>query len=569
MTKFSYMKKVLLESKQTRALSWIAIVSLFIGAAFSLQPLILSRTLEYSQDRYLFIALVVISAFLHLSARLLSEFRWFWLAKSESEIIKCLKINFISKVLKAESEFFNLNSATYIDNKLSRLESATLNILRNSFFYILPTLFSLLVVLITVFALFDITYFVAIILSILAYTVIIYRGSKILDRSYSSYLKINDNFKSKLVSFLTNRSLVSNFNFETQLLKNIEIQQTQVNESFIDSSNKRGIYGLIQSSSILILILSIFFISSFQLFEEKISVSNFLLLNLFSLQIIVPLESLSKIFREVKIAFVEINECLEFIHQAKSMNFGLEKLNLQNFKTIEFINVSAKYPFSDKFSLEDVSFKIQRGQVIGIIGKSGSGKTTLLKLITREIPKHSGRIIIDGIDIENISKISLGKLFTCAMQNNKILPMTILENIKISNLNASLEDVKSACKKINILGEIEQLPENFETQISANNQLFSEGQLQRISIARCMLKKTPLVLLDEPTSALDKINESLIIESFKKFFKGKSVILTTHRLKLLELADVVLVFDKGRLIKSDDKSILKDLSLQNIYKAVK
>ena len=227
---------------------------------------------------------------------------------------------------------------------------------------------------------------------------------------------------------------------------------------------------------------------------------------------------------------------------------------------IEFKNVYFKYPVNlnnddeehplkekGKYILKNVSFLIKPGQKVALVGFSGSGKSTVIKLLERFYKPEKGNILIDGIDIEDYNLYELRKNIGLVGQEPILFRRNISDNIKYGKLNSDKESILNAAKEASIeyLFNIKDDSDNFEDTKS----MISGGEKQRVSIARAFLKNPKILLLDEPTSALDKKNEIEITNSLDRLMKGRTTFIVTHRLDSIKNADVILVFENGRLVQ--------------------
>lgn len=213
---------------------------------------------------------------------------------------------------------------------------------------------------------------------------------------------------------------------------------------------------------------------------------------------------------------------------------------------IELKDVHFSYD-KDTEVLKGVSFRADQGEVTAIVGESGSGKTSILRLISRLYDYNSGKILIDGKDIQNISTKSLFEKISVVFQDVTLFNSSIMENIRIGRQNATEDEVKLAAKLANCSEFIEKLPNGYETIIGENGLELSGGQRQRLSIARAFLKDAPILILDEIAANLDVDNENKIQESLNKLIKNKTVIIISHRMKSIENVDNIIVIDKGKV----------------------
>ena len=225
---------------------------------------------------------------------------------------------------------------------------------------------------------------------------------------------------------------------------------------------------------------------------------------------------------------------------------------------IEFKNVSFSY--GEENVLDNISFKVERGEQVALVGMSGSGKTTIARLAARFYDIKSGEILIGGINIKDFEKEALMKKISFVFQNSKLFKMSLRENLLIAKPDATDEEIDNAlinsgCKEI-----IKGLKNGLDTVYGTRGTYFSGGEAQRLSIARAFLKDADIIILDEATAFADPENEHLIQESFKKLSKNKTTLMIAHRLSTVVDADKILVIDKGRIVEEGKHSDLINMN---------
>ena len=240
-------------------------------------------------------------------------------------------------------------------------------------------------------------------------------------------------------------------------------------------------------------------------------------------------------------------------------------LKLKN-ATLEFKNISFTYP-DGTHALKNLSAKIEGGKKVGLVGISGSGKTTFLNLIPRFFNLKHGTILIDDQNINNINLNSLRKEISIVSQDVILFDDTIRSNILYGNASASDDAIINACKFAAAHEFIEKLPNKYETIIGENGIKLSGGQKQRLSIARAILKDSPIILLDEATSSLDSESEAVIQKAIENLTKNKTTIIIAHRLSTIMNCDKILVFDSGQIVTEGSHEFLVNNSLiyKNLY----
>ena len=240
---------------------------------------------------------------------------------------------------------------------------------------------------------------------------------------------------------------------------------------------------------------------------------------------------------------------------------------------IEFKNVSYQYRVQQDTSFEvidtddtlidtkavdNLNFKLQHGKSYALVGHSGSGKSTIFNLLLRFYDPTEGDIYIDGVNLKNLSFKTLRENMSLVSQNIKLFDTTIFENIKYAKQDATYEEVMKAAEMANVNEFVEGMENGYDSKIGPNGTLLSGGQKQRISIARALLKNSPILLLDEATSALDPISEKLIQDALSKLMVNKTTIIIAHRLSTIINCDCIFVFEKGKLMEYGNHKTLID-----------
>jgi len=262
-----------------------------------------------------------------------------------------------------------------------------------------------------------------------------------------------------------------------------------------------------------------------------------------------------------------MNSCLNRIEdifkQEELENNGQKHIPAEpNEKEVEFSHVH--FGYGKQEVLHDISFRLKPNQMLALVGASGSGKSTIANLLTRFWDLKSGCIKIRGVDIREIPLAELMDHMSMVFQRVYLFQDTIYHNIAMARPDASKEEVIEAAKKARCYDFIMALPEGFDTIVGEGGASLSGGEKQRISIARCILKDTPLIILDEATASVDADNESYIQEAINELVKGKTLIVIAHRLNTIQSADQILVIDQGRIAESGTHQML--MTQNGIYR---
>lgn len=229
---------------------------------------------------------------------------------------------------------------------------------------------------------------------------------------------------------------------------------------------------------------------------------------------------------------------------------------------IEFKNVSFSYDSEDtkSFSIKDVSFEIEPGEEVALIGHSGAGKTTVMTLLSRLVDVSKGEILVDGINICDIAQEDYRRFIGVVLQENSMYDETVADNIAYGRQSATREEIVEAAKLAQANEFIENLPKGYDTLIGERGVRLSGGEKQRMAIARAILKDPKIVILDEPTSALDSITEAKVQKGLIRLMEGRTSIVIAHRLSTVRNADKIIIFRDGQI---DDIGTHRELLRKN------
>ncbi len=281
-----------------------------------------------------------------------------------------------------------------------------------------------------------------------------------------------------------------------------------------------------------------------------------------------PLTALSNVRVDVMTALVSFERVFEVLDLSPMVQnkVGASTLDSKNLK-VEFRNVSFSYPRAEDVSLaslesaakpetaqsgevlSDISFTAAPGTMTAIVGPSGAGKTTISALIPRLYDVRSGKILVGGQDIRDVTLESLRGAIGVVMQDAHLFHETIAENLRYAKPDATEEEMRAACESARIWSLIETLPNGFETMVGERGHRLSGGEKQRLAIARLLLKSPSIVILDEATAHLDSENEALVHEALGIALKGRTSIVIAHRLSTVRDADQILVMQKGIIVE--------------------
>tara|TARA_B100000963_G_scaffold94496_1_gene81391 strand:+ start:58 stop:1800 length:1743 start_codon:yes stop_codon:yes gene_type:complete len=306
-----------------------------------------------------------------------------------------------------------------------------------------------------------------------------------------------------------------------------------------------------------------FMIAGFIIFSGKLiaagelGVNNFfsfLAAMMLAYQPIRSLATINMVAYQGAAAFKRISEIIDKEIEVKEIT-GNPNLSIIN-TDIKFNDVDFKYQSTDQQAVKNINLEIKGNSMAAFVGHSGAGKSTIINLIPRFYDPQQGLIEIDGQDIKNVSLSSLRNKISMVSQDVILFDDTIKNNISYAKNNASDEEILSACKFAAADEFIEKLPEGLNTMIGENGIRLSGGQKQRISIARAILKESPIILLDEATSSLDAESEDIVQNAINNLTKNKTTLVIAHRLSTIHNADKIFVMKNGSIINSGKHEFL-------------
>ena len=241
---------------------------------------------------------------------------------------------------------------------------------------------------------------------------------------------------------------------------------------------------------------------------------------------------------------------VELLDVAPSVVDAADAIEVGPIETIEFRNVGFRYPGKAQPALQDVSFRIENGEVLALVGHSGSGKSTIIKLLMRFYDPSEGAVLINGTDIRKFTQVSLRSQIGAVLQDVALFNDDIGENIRFARNDASDDEVMEVARLANADGFIRNLPDQYATLVGERGVRLSGGEKQRIAIARAMLRNPNLIILDEATSALDSESERLVQEGLRTLMRGRTAVVIAHRLSTVMNADKIIVMQNGAVVET-------------------
>lgn len=298
----------------------------------------------------------------------------------------------------------------------------------------------------------------------------------------------------------------------------------------------------------------------YQVANDKTTVGSFVSFITAMLMLLAPLKRITDINAPIQRGLAAAESVFGLLDAVPEDDQGTETLKQPvhgEAGLVEFDQVSFTYPGAERPALSQVSFTIQPGECVALVGQSGSGKTTIANLLPRFFHIDSGEIRINGHKLETIRLTSLREQIALVSQEVVLFNDTIAANIAYgSRRNASPEEIQAAAKAAHALEFIEKLPQGFDTMVGEHGVKLSGGQRQRLAIARALLKDAPILILDEATSALDTESERHVQAALDELMRGRTTLVIAHRLSTIERSDRIIVLSQGRIVESGSHATL-------------
>lgn len=279
--------------------------------------------------------------------------------------------------------------------------------------------------------------------------------------------------------------------------------------------------------------------------EQNLTIGQLVAFQMLSGRVTGPLLRLVQLWQNLQQVLLSVDRIGDILNIAPEAELGTGLVLPPLKGQVSFEQIFFRYQPHIEPVLKGISFKVEPGQFVGIVGRSGSGKSTLSKLLQRLYQIESGRILIDGFDIKSADLASLRQQISVVLQEDFLFNGTVLENITLGNPDIGAEEVVEAARLAVAHDFISQLPYGYETNVGERGTALSGGQRQRIALARLFLSQAPILVLDEATSALDSETEQQVLENLKKVSAHRTVFLIAHRFAPLKRADLILVLEKG------------------------
>jgi ATP-binding cassette subfamily B protein len=288
---------------------------------------------------------------------------------------------------------------------------------------------------------------------------------------------------------------------------------------------------------------------SYLVFHNELTLGQLVTFNIYLGMLIWPMISFGEFINILQRGSASADRMYASFEQKADVQDSGKPLQVEHPTSIEFQNLTFRYPSAQMDSLKDISFRLQSGETLGIVGRTGSGKSTLLKQLLRQYPVAEHKVLISGVPIERISLERVKSWIGYVAQEHLLLSKSIRDNIALGKHDASREELEKVVGMASFSEDIAQMKEGLETVIGEYGVMLSGGQKQRLGISRALLIDPEILVLDDALSAVDARTENRIIGNIRRERTGKTTLIATHRLSAVHHAHLIVVLDEGRIVE--------------------
>ena len=546
------------ERKDLKARVVVAVVSLVLAKLANLTvPLILGwavdtlSNLEGQMDLLFGIPIAALAAYglSRLSYIVFNEIRDAVFSKVSQHAVRQVAIKVFNH-LHALSIRFHLERKTGALNRfIDRGTTGIQFLLSFVAFNILPTLFEVLLVCGILWYLYGISYALVTAVTIGIYVWLTFGITAWRIRIRRKMNDAENEASTRQVDSLLNFETVRYFNNESHELTRVDEALQTYEQAAVKSRESLSLLNVSQAAVVISGITIMLIMAALNIRNGTMTVGGFVVVNTYLMQLSIPLNFLGTVYREIRQALVDMENMftlLEEVPEIKDLP-GAQPLSSPR-GDIRFTDVHFGYD-AQRVILHGISFQVKAGEKVAIVGPTGAGKSTISRLLLRFYDPNSGRIAVDGLDLQEITQASLRDAIGVVPQDTVLFNDTIYYNIAYGDPSADEQHIYEAARTARIHDFISQLPSGYQTRVGERGLKLSGGEKQRVAIARAVLKNPTVFFFDEATSSLDSATESDIQTNLDEISSGRSTLIIAHRLSTVVSADRILVLDDGRIIE--------------------
>ena len=537
-----------------------------VGLPFVLKHVVDDLNLETTTEQFLVVPVALIVAYgaLRLANVLFGEIRDTLFGRVTERAMRRVGLKVFEHLHKLDLDFHLNRQTGGLSRDIERGTSGISFLMRFMVFNIGPTLLEIAMVTGLLFYNYGPYFAVIIVASVVAYVTFSVKATDWRTKYVREVNMADSSSNSRAIDSLLNYETVKYFNNE-----HYEAGRYDEDLAGWESARRKNRLSLFalnggQAFIIAASMTSMMAMAAYGVASGDMTIGDFVLINAFTMQIFMPLNFLGFVYREIRGSLANIENLFGLLRQTPKINdqHGAEDIRVGS-GCIRFENVDFHYR-EDRPILKHLSFTLEPGQKVAVVGESGAGKSTLVKLLFRFYDVTGGQITIDDQNIAAVSQQSLRKAIGIVPQDTVLFNDSILENIRYGRPDASDDDVKQAIKLAHLESFIASLPDGDQTKVGERGLKLSGGEKQRVAIARTILKRPPILVFDEATSSLDSQSEQAILSALREIAEGHTSLVIAHRLSTIVDADKIVVMESGQIIEQGSHADL--LARQGAYK---
>ncbi|MFA6535534.1 MAG: ABC transporter ATP-binding protein/permease [Candidatus Babeliales bacterium] len=520
-------------------------------------------TIFSTKNKDLFYLVPVILVFycsLWIIIQVISQIHVMMLARILEQNLRLLRFRIFTHLHSLSLRFHMDRRTGIVINTLERALSGFEAIFFGAFLFVLPILIEMVVVVILLTIFYGISYSVGLVLILVSYLFFSLIAMRYRTPKQTAYNKARANTG----AFITDSLL----NFETVKYFSNEHYDFEQCDNLLKEQEYKGISTQLSAATIQICqsivigagLMYMTLMTSRAVIFGQMNVSDFVLINGYLWRFIMPLHQLGRILHQIHTGLNDMNDVMNLLEKIPEVQNTHNAINLKNNSIeITFDNVVFGYD-QQRTILNGISFTVPAGKVVALVGASGAGKSTIARLLFRFYDVNSGRILLNGHDLRNITQQSLHSLIGVVPQDTVLFNNTLYYNIAYGCPSACQEEIELAIKLAHLDDFIKKLPEGYQTIVGERGLKLSGGEKQRVAIARMLLKKPQFYVFDEATSSLDSYTEKEIQRNLEEISIGATTLVIAHRLSTIVKADEIIVLNEGLIVERGNHKKLLDLN---------
>ena len=527
-----------------------------LGIPIVLKDLIDSLNINVNSPQALLVVplgIIVAYGLLRIFASVFTELREALFAKVTQNAVRKVALQVFEHLHSLALSFHLARQTGGVSRDIERGTRGIQSLISYSLYSILPTLIEFCLVLGYLAYSYDIWFaaitLVALVLYIV-FTVVVTEWRTHFRRTMND---MDSKANQKAIDSLLNFETVKYFGNEAFEASRYDENLLRYQSAAVKSQKTLAVLNLGQQIIIAVGLMLILWRATVGVVNGTMTLGDLVLVNTLMIQLYIPLNFLGVIYREIKQSLTDMDRMFSLLNTEKEIadSPDAKTLQIENHDRgpdVRFERVLFHYDAKREI-LRDVSFNIPAGTITAVVGQSGAGKSTLARLLFRFYDVQSGKILIDGQNIQDVTQASLRKAIGIVPQDTVLFNDTIGYNIAYGNPSATMEEVQEAARAAQIDSFIKRLPEGYDTQVGERGLKLSGGEKQRVAIARTLLKKPAMLIFDEATSALDSKTERAFQEELLSLAKNRTTLIIAHRLSTIIHADQILVMDHGQIVE--------------------